>query len=55
MTKKQPRKPREHQWCYPETGAYISFPFCRVCGVVQRRDGLNQPCKGPTRLRPMER
>lgn len=45
----------EHDWFYPETGAYITVPFCRICGVVLRRDGKNSPCKGPTKLREFER
>jgi len=27
---------------------------CRVCGIVQRADGKNKPCKGPMKLRPLE-
>lgn len=40
-----------HDWYRPRQYAY---PICRICGVVQRRDGKNKPCKGPTRLRKME-
>ena len=40
-----------HDWFLPRRFAY---PICRICGIVQRRDGKNKPCKGPTRLRPME-
>lgn len=40
-----------HDWYRPRQYAY---PICRICGVVQRTDGKNKPCKGPTRLRPME-
>jgi len=28
----------------------LPHPFCRVCGVVQRKDGQNSPCKGPTAI-----
>lgn len=31
------------------------WPVCTVCGIVQRADGQNRPCKGPTRLREMEK
>jgi hypothetical protein len=40
-----------HDWYRPRQFAY---PICRICGVVKRTDGKNKPCKGPTRLRPME-
>lgn len=40
-----------HDWYVPSGYA---FPFCRVCGLVKRRDGKNKPCKGQTKLRPME-
>lgn len=42
----------EHDWYVPRRYAY---PICRICGVVQRRDGQNTPCKGPTTLREMEK
>jgi hypothetical protein len=41
-----------HDWVQLDREVY-PWPFCRVCGVVKRRDGLNKPCKGPTRLRRM--
>lgn len=41
----------KHDWI---TAPQFNWPFCRICGVVQRRDGQNKPCKGPTRLRAME-
>ncbi len=47
-------KPGEHVWIMPDD-AWHPWPFCKVCGIVQRRDGQNKPCKGPTRLRDMER
>lgn len=28
----------------------LPYPVCRVCGVVQRKDGHNTPCKGPTAI-----
>ena len=45
-------QPSIHDWYVPD--GYV-YPICRVCGVVQRRDGKNKPCKGPTRLRDMEK
>lgn len=43
--------PVTHDWYRPRQFAYL---ICRICGVVQRTDGKNKPCKGPTRLRQME-
>jgi hypothetical protein len=34
-----------HQW--REAHGPIKWPHCSVCGVIQRRDGRNGPCKGP--------
>ncbi len=31
-----------------------SYRCCAICGIVERRDGKNSPCKGPSKLRPME-
>lgn len=44
-----------HDWFQP-TRQQAGYPWtiCRICGVVQRRDGKNKPCKGPTRLRDMD-
>ena len=28
----------------------LPYPVCRVCGVVQRKDGQNSPCKGPVSI-----
>ena len=28
----------------------LPYPVCRVCGVVQRKDDQNSPCKGPTAI-----
>jgi hypothetical protein len=35
-------------------GLFDRWMCCRVCGIVRRADGNNKPCKGPTRMRPME-
>lgn len=40
-----------HDW---KLFGQYAYPVCRICGIVKRRDGNNKPCKGPTRLRPME-
>ena len=40
----------EHIW-----GTHFGMPCCDVCGIVQRADGKNKPCRGPMRLRPMEK
>ena len=42
----------QHDWYLPRRFAFI---ICRICGVVQRRDLKNKPCKWPTRLRDMEK
>lgn len=45
----------QHDWFKPSRQqAGYPWTICRICGVVQRRDGKNQLCKGPTKLRPME-
>lgn len=43
--------PLEHDWF-----AHLrrQLVVCRRCGIVQRADRKNKPCKGPTKLRPME-
>ena len=28
---------------------------CAVCGIVRRKDKTENPCKGPTRMRPFEK
>ena len=48
----------KHQW---EQADKIRASFskdlivCKRCGIVRRRDGKNNPCKGWAKLRPMER
>lgn len=37
----------EHDWFHSGLSPH---PCCRVCGIVQRRDGKNLPCKGPTKI-----
>lgn len=32
----------------------VPYRCCAICGIVERRDGKNSPCKGPSKLRPME-
>ncbi len=44
-----------HEWVIPLDSADpepsgFPWPYCRVCGVIKRSDGLNKPCKGPTRI-----
>lgn len=41
----------EHKW---DSFLPNSYRFCSVCGVVERADGENPPCKGPTKMRPFE-
>lgn len=31
---------------------FAGMTCCRVCGIVQRRDKENRPCKGPVKVRP---
>lgn len=47
-----PAKPKPHEWAL-----FIGWGgmYCKVCGIVRRRDDKNKPCKGPTKLRPLER
>jgi len=43
----------DHEWIWferPGPGAPIQC--CRSCGVVKRRDGKNNPCRGPVRVAP---
>lgn len=40
-----PELPLNHMWQSYQIGM-TAVPVCRVCGVVQRRDGKNKPCKG---------
>lgn len=41
----------KHIWT---TDMRWTWQFCKVCGIVRRADEKNKPCKGPTKLRPME-
>lgn len=45
-----------HDWTRddPRWPSLSGLTFCAVCGVVQRGDGRNGPCKGPTKMRPLE-
>lgn len=47
----------EHMWCdySHKWETRRKWIVCSECGVVQRSDGKNGPCRGPARLRPMER
>lgn len=56
MTAPASDPPVKHEWFQPsrEQAGY-PWTICRVCGVVQRRDGKNKPCKGPTKLREPEK
>lgn len=40
---------REHVWSQ-HTFAALGLTGCSVCGIVQRRDGLNGPCPGQARI-----
>jgi hypothetical protein len=37
-----------HQWAPPN--GTIRWTHCTVCGVIQRRDGHQQSCKGPVKV-----
>jgi len=43
----------KHEWTI--TRFLRNAPFCRICGVVRLANEKNKPCKGPTKLRPMEK
>ena len=47
-----PEEPDEtnlnHKWEIKPS--VLPYPVCRVCGIVQRRDGKNSPCKGPVSI-----
>lgn len=32
----------EHEWFVPK---FIGYSCCRKCGMVQRTDGQNKPCR----------
>lgn len=38
----------EHQWILAPLK--MSASCCKICGIVQRRDGMNAPCKGPYKI-----
>ena len=40
--------PGEHVWALPNET--IKWPYCMQCGIIQREDGKNSPCKGPSRI-----
>lgn len=33
----------EHDWFTPN---YLPYECCAKCGIVKRRDGKNNPCRG---------
>ena len=37
----------EHDWFYWKTDR---FRCCRKCGVIERKDGKNKPCKGKCKI-----
>lgn len=41
-----------HDW---QLTAHRAWEFCKTCGIVRRADDKNSPCKGPTRMREMEK
>jgi len=51
-------KPSEHLWVDPSHKwkffERYGFTSCEVCGIVQRADGQNGPCKGPVRVGPRQ-
>jgi len=49
-------KATDHMWCdySHDWHERLGLTCCRDCGIVRRADDKNGPCKGPTRLRPME-
>lgn len=46
----------EHMWCdySHDWHEFRGLTCCRDCMVVKRADNKNGPCRGPSRLRPME-
>lgn len=46
MTNNKPKSKvkEEHNWIYPNPLG-VDYPVCNKCGVVQRADGKNSPCK----------
>ncbi len=49
----------DHMWCdYShawEHVAVVGHECCKDCGIVRRADDKNGPCRGPMKLRPMEK
>lgn len=43
----------EHDWHEPTD--LIKYPFCDKCLTIRRADDMNGPCKGPGKLRAMEK
>ena len=52
-------RPVDHMWCdYShrwEKRPELKWETCAECMMVRRADDKNGPCKGPSKLRPMER
>jgi hypothetical protein len=53
MTTVQAATERNHEWHEPDS--LIKYPYCSKCLTIKRRDGRNGPCKGPGKLRAMEK
>jgi len=45
---------RGHTW-KPIPLKEDGMQYCETCGIVRRADDNNKPCKGPTRLRQLEK
>ena len=43
----------KHEWTI--TRLLRNAPFCRICGVVRLASEKNKSCKGPAKLRAMEK
>ncbi len=42
-----------HKWRKLYKG--MTYTHCAVCGIVRTKNRRNKPCKGPARLRDLER
>ena len=48
-------KAEKHDWSKTIKLFGRALTCCAVCGLVRRKDKTENPCKGPTRMRPFEK
>jgi hypothetical protein len=43
-------QPNDSAHVWVAANRLVRWPHCRVCGVIQRKDGNNGPCRGRVKV-----